>query len=372
MPDEKTSHEDQPNERTPAPPESRVGYAVVGVGKLTAQELLPAFRGSRFSRLRALVSNEPEKALEFAEAHGLTASDVYTYDDFDRLAEREDIAAIYIVLPNSLHREYTERAASMGKHVLCEKPLASTLEDAEAIVAACRTAGIKLMTAYRCQYTPQHWAARDRIQSGELGPIGLVQAINSQVEDDPDVWRLDRRLAGGGSLPDIGLYCLNTVRFLLAEEPDEVFAYQFSTPGDPRFREVEEAVSWTMRFPSGTLASCATSYNAARANSVHVHGVEGWINFDPAFAYQGLEIEIVRKTSRETLIMDERDQFALEIDHFSRCILDDQTPFTPGEEGLQDQRIMAAIYQSASEGRPIPLERHEGRDVFRGPPPERD
>ena len=229
--------------KKPAPPEDRLGYAIIGIGELTAQELLPALRGSKFSRLCALVSDNRQKALEFALAHGLNEHDVYSYDDFERLGERDDVRAVYIVLPNSLHRTFTERAAKLGKHVLCEKPLATNIEDAEAMIAACAAAKVLLMTAYRCQYTPQHWAARDLIQSGALGFVGLVQTINTQLEDDPDVWRLKRDLAGGGALPDIGLYCLNTVRFLLAEEPDEVFAHQFSTPDDPRFLEVEESVA---------------------------------------------------------------------------------------------------------------------------------
>jgi predicted dehydrogenase len=363
--------EDQLNSKTPAPPEARVGYAVLGIGKLTAQELLPAFRGSRFSSLKAVVSDDHDKALEFAEAHGLTESDVYSYDDFERLSDRPDVRAVYIVLPNAMHLEFTERAARMGKHVLCEKPLATTVEHAEKMVQVCADANVRLMTAYRCQYTPQHWAARDLIQGGKLGRIGLIEAVNVQVEDDPTVWRLKREQAGGGSLPDIGLYCLNTIRFLLAEEPVEVFAYQYSTPDDPRFLEVEEAVAWTMRFPSGTLATCSTSYNAARANYLRVHGDQAWLSLDPAFAYQGLELEVVRQKSREKQIMDERDQFALEIDHFSRCILDDHQPFSPGEEGLQDQRIMAAIYESAKTNTPVKLESFQGKDVFRGPPPDR-
>jgi predicted dehydrogenase len=278
---------------------------------------------------------------------------------------------VYIVLPNSMHLEYTRRAVRIGKHVLCEKPLATTVEDAEKMVQVCADANVRFMTAYRCQYTPQHWAARDLIQSGELGRIGLIEAVNVQVEDDPTAWRLKRELAGGGALPDIGLYCLNTIRFLLTEEPIEVFAQQFSTPDDPRFLEVEEAVAWTMRFPNGTLATCSTSYNAARANYLRVHGEHAWLSLDPAFAYQGLELEVVREKSREKQIMNEKDQFALEIDHFSRCILDQQQPFTPGEEGLQDQRIMAAIYESAKTNKPVALEPIQGKDVFRGTPPER-
>jgi predicted dehydrogenase len=356
----------------PAPPDERVGYAVVGVGKLTSNELLPAFRGSRFSRLKALVTDDQEKGLEFAEAHGLSEDDVYSYEDFDRLAERDDVAAVYIVLPNNLHRDYTERAAKMGKHVLCEKPLATSVADAEAMVEACKAAGVLLMTAYRCQYTPQHWAARDAVQNGDLGRVGLVEAVHAQMEDDPSVWRLKREMAGGGPLPDIGLYCLNTIRFVLGEEPEEVFAYQFQPKNDPRFAEVEEAITWTMRFPSGTLSTCVSSYNTVKANALRVYGDKSWLNFDPAFAYEGLELEFVRTDAREKRIMGEENQFALEIDHFSQCIQRDQQPFTPGEEGLQDQRILEAIYESANTGRPVKLERIEKRDAFRGSPPERE
>jgi predicted dehydrogenase len=354
----------------PLPPEERVGYAIVGVGKLTAEELLPAFRASKRSRLRAIVTDDREKGLEYADAYGLSEDDVFDYDGFDRLATRDDVKGIYIVLPNNLHRDYTERAARMGKHVLCEKPLATTVEDAEAMVRACKAAGVRLMTAYRCQYTPQHWAARDAVQQGLLGNVGLVESIHAQLEDDPSVWRLQREMAGGGPLPDIGLYCLNTVRFVLGEEPEEVFAYQFQPKDDPRFAEVEERLAWTMRFPSGLLANCTCSYNAVKAAQLRVYGDKGWLSMDPAFTYEGLELEFVREDAREQRIMKEENQFALELDHFSQCIADNAQPFTPGEEGLQDQRIMAAIYRSAESSQPVKLERLEGRDHFRGTRPE--
>jgi predicted dehydrogenase len=358
-------------DQKPLPPEERIGYAIVGVGKLTAQELLPAFRASKRSRLRAIVTDDHDKGLEYAESYGLSENDVFGYDAFDRLESRDDVKGVYIVLPNNLHREYVERAARMGKHVLCEKPLATSVEDAEAMVRACKSAGVLLMTAYRCQYTPQHWAARDAVQSGQLGRVGLIESVHAQLEDDPDVWRLKRAMAGGGPLPDIGLYCLNTIRFVLGEEPEEVFAYQFQPQNDPRFKEVEEAITWTMRFPSGVLATCASSYNSVKAASLRVFGDKGWINMDPAFTYEGLEIEFVRQDAREQKIMNEQNQFAVELDHFSQCIADGKQPFTPGEEGLQDQRIMAAIYQSAQSGQPVKLEPITYKDAFRGTPPER-
>ncbi|WP_288402730.1 Gfo/Idh/MocA family oxidoreductase [uncultured Deinococcus sp.] len=356
----------------PQPAAQQVGYAVIGLGKLTLEELLPAFAVGRASRLAAVVSGNLTEAREAALAYGLSADDAYSYDDFEKLGERDDVHAVYIVLPNSLHREYTERAAKIGKHVLCEKPLATSVEDAEAMVKACKDAGVLLMTAYRCQYTPHHWAAREAVQSGRLGQIKLLHSVNVQIEPNEGQWRLKRKLAGGGSLPDVGLYCVNTVRFLLGEEPCEVSGTVHSTPGDERFTEVEESVTWQMRFPSGVVAQCACSYGAATARTIDVFGTGGRLAIDPAFDYQNLRLTVQTGQEVTEVRVPPEDQFRLETDHFSRCIQEGRAPYTPGEEGLQDQKIMEAIYRSAHEGgRPVTLERFEGRDVFRGPAPER-
>ncbi len=356
-------------------PEARkeqVGYAVLGIGTLTIDELLPAFAVGQRSRLAAVVSDDHEKAVAAALAYGLTEDDAYDYDRFEQLQARDDVHAVYIVLPNSLHREYTERSAKMGKHVLSEKPLAATPEDAEAMVRVCAEHGVKLMTAYRCQYTPHHWRARDLIQNGDLGQVKLIHSVNVQVEANDGQWRLKDKLAGGGSLLDVGLYCLNTIRFLLAEEPSEVYAQTFSTPGDERFTEVEETVAWQMTFPSGVIAQCTCSYGAAHTRTLDVFGSDARLTLDPAFDYTDLRLLVSRPETVTEHRLPETDQFALEINHFSACIEEDREPFTPGEEGLQDQRLMAAIYQSAREGRPIKLERVEGKDAFRGSPPNQD
>lgn len=354
----------------PLPPQERVGYAVIGVGELTTAELLPAFATSKFSRLAALVSSDREEATRYAQGYGLNEADVFGYDQLGELAGRDDIQAVYIVTPNSLHREQTEAAARAGKHVLCEKPMATSVADAEAMVRACKDANVKLMIAYRCQYTPHHWSARKLLQGGELGPVRLLDSVHGQMEDDAGVWRLKRDLAGGGPLPDIGLYCLNTLRFLMGTEPEEVSATQFQPQNDERFQEVEESLAWTMRFPGGVLATCATSYNVQTVRYLRAFGEEGWLSMDPAYAYQGLRLDVETSSGREERQIEEQDQFMLELDHFSQCILEGKTPFTPGEEGVQDQKIMAALYQSARSGQPVKLERAPGRDVFRGDLPE--
>ncbi|WP_027480448.1 Gfo/Idh/MocA family protein [Deinococcus pimensis] len=354
----------------PLPPDQRVGYAVIGVGELTTEELLPAFEASKSSRLAALVSGDVEDARRLARAYGLRDEDALSYDDLEKLGDREDVHAVYIVTPNSLHREYTERAARMNKHVLCEKPMATTVEDAEAMIRACDGAGVKLMIAYRCQYTPQHWALRKLVQDGELGAPRLLDSTNTQMETDPGAWRLKMDLAGGGPLPDIGLYCLNTIRFVLGTEPLEVLATQVRPEDDERFTEVERDFAWIMRFPDGVTATCSTSYDASTARYLNVLAEKGRAVMDPAYDYQGLRLEVETPGERSERKIPEQDQFALEIDHFSECVLRGERPFTPGEEGLQDQRIMAALYESARTGRPVKLGAAPGRDVFRGTVPQ--
>lgn len=341
----------------PLPPQERIGYALVGLGELSLSEILPALQESQVSRLGALVSDDLTQARDIARRYGLPENRVYDYGDLEQLAQLEDVQAVYILLPNHLHLEYTLRAAAIGKHVLCEKPMANTPEDCERMIAACREHRVKLMVAYRVQYEPHHNLVRQWVQEQRFGRVKLVEAVNSQLEQEPNQWRLKRDLAGGGPLPDLGIYCLNTIRFLLGEEPIEVSAFLHQPGGDPRWREVEESLIWSMRFPSGVLAQCTTSYGVHESRRYRVYGEQGWFGMDPAFPYQGLRIELGYRDQgvqvREERSLGEPNQFALELDHFSLCIREDREPMTPGEEGLQDVRLIQALYRSARENKPI-------------------
>ncbi len=358
---------------TPLPPDQKIGFAVVGLGNLALQQIIPAFGSCKYAKLAALVSGDPAKAAEVARQHGVPARSLYNYRNYDTLRDNPDVQVIYIVLPNGLHAEYTVRGAQAGKHILCEKPMANTPQEAEQMIAACKTANKKLMIAYRIQYEPNNRFVQQMTRAQQYGPVKMIEAVNGQVQGDPSQWRLKKALSGGGSLPDVGLYCLNTTRFLLGEEPEEVSATLYSTPGDPRFREVEETVLWQMRFPSGVLSNNATSYGFHDDKRYRVHAVTGWYGLDPAFLYQGLKMERSHAEGnmeiRETPQIDPKDQFATEMDHMAQCVLNDKTPYTPGEEGLQDQRIMAAIYEAAHDGKPVKLPRILTKDTFRGPEP---
>ncbi len=371
------SEQEKPPVPTYMKPDNRIGYAIIGLGHLTLNQILPAITQCKKSKLVALVSGEADKAANVAAQYGLNPKNIYNYQNYDSIKDNKEVQAVYIVLPNGMHEEYVMRSAKAGKHVLCEKPMANSSKEAQNMIDACQKASVKLMIAYRIQYEPKNGFVKDWVRNKEKGNTKLIEMVNTQNIGDPTQWRLNKKLAGGGSLPDIGLYCLNTTRYLLGEEPLWVKATTYSTPNDPRFKEVEEAVLWQMGFPSGALANCSTSYGVHETRRYRCATDKGAaMGLDPAFRYKGLMIEGEYAEGNNLFkhhpAIPDKDQFAPQMDHFADCIINNQTPYTPGEEGLQDQKIMEAIYQSAKEGKQVDLERIDKIDAFRGTAPKKE
>jgi predicted dehydrogenase len=339
----------------PDPPGKKLGWAIVGLGRLAVNQILPAIGRCSQSRVVALVSGRPEKAKRLAQVYGVDAKNIYDYDNYDTMARNPAIDVVYVVLPNSMHAEYTIRALKAGKHVLCEKPMANTPEDCEQMIAAARAAGRKLMIGYRLHYEPFNQKlveiARD---TSEMGPTRLIGAEAGFSIGDPGQWRLRKQMAGGGSLMDIGIYALQAARYLAGEEPAAVEAMMHSTPNDPRFVEVEENVTFQLRFPSGVLASCVSSYGAG-LNRFRVFKPGGWAELEPALSYSGLRMRVSRNGVIEERPQPVVDHFGAEMDHFSGAILAGKDPLTSGEEGLRDMRIIKAIYESALGAKPVTL-----------------
>jgi predicted dehydrogenase len=252
--------------------------------------------------------------------------------------------------------------------------MANSSAECREMIAACNKANVKMMIAYRIHFQPHNRKLREMLQKKEFGLAKYVEAHNSQSTANVNHWRHNKALAGGGALPDIGLYCLNTTRFVLDQEPVEVFAYQYSTPGNPLFKEVEELVSWQMRFSTGIIAGCATDYDVHESRRYRVNCETGWIDIDQAYAYSGQRLKTSRADGNikriEEISIGENNQFGAEMDHFSDCVMNNKKPFTPGEEGLQDHIIMEAIYQSAKEGKPIKINGLAQKNNWRGPEPE--
>lgn len=358
----------------PLPPDKRLGIAVVGLGHLSLEQILPGFAQAKNVKLAALVSGRRDKALAIAAQHGLAATSVYDYAKFDDIRNDPAIDIVYIVLPNSMHAEFTVRAAQAGKHVLCEKPMATTVAEAQQMIAACRQAKRKLMIAYRMQYNATHRALVDIVRRKELGDLRLIEAVNAQNDAPNGQWRQIKALAGGGSLPDVGLYCLNAFRYITGEEPIEVTGQITRPKDDARFREIEDLATFTLRFPSGVLAVGTSGYSLHESRRLRANASKGWVGLDPAFGYENIVMHLGR-TAGQASAMEQRvfapkNQFAVEMDHFAEAIRADREPHTPGEEGLQDQKIIAAIYESAASGAPVKMPAVDKLDSTRGPAPQ--
>lgn len=340
----------------PMAPDQRIGWAIVGLGDFAINQILPTIGDTRMCKLTAVVSGNAEKARTIAQAYGVPSRSVYSYDDFDRIRDNPDVQVVYIILPNALHRDWTIRAARAGKHVFCEKPMAVSVDDCRAMIDACRTARRKLMIAYRAQFEPHILLARQMIQEGRVGTVRSLAGEHGrmlELDKPRDQWRARQELAGGGSLYDIGIYNLNTARFLSGEEPVEVTA-TLRNSDDPRVN-VEVNVDWTMRFASGIRSTFNSSYGYQNNKRLQVMGTEGTIELDPATEYYGNRLLLKKEQAVEQREIRPTNQFAAEMDHFAESILQDREPRTPGEEGLRDVQIMQAIYQAARTGRPVEI-----------------
>lgn len=341
--------------KVPDPPGKKLGWAIVGLGSLSIHQILPAFAKCEKSKVVALVSGHPDKANKLAQRYGVDSKNIYNYENYDSLKNNPEIDVIYIVLPNGMHAEYTVRGLQAGKHVLTEKPMANSPAECQQMIDTARKADRKLMVAYRCRYEPYNQEAIRIVRSHELGPTQMIVADAGFPIGDPNQWRLNKKMAGGGSLMDIGIYALNASRYLTGEEPKEVNAMIYSTPGDPRFREVEEHVTFQLRFPSGVLANCTSSYGYFQQSHYRVMGTEARLCLDPATWYNGLRLWTERGNIIEQHDLTEVDHFAAEMDHMSDCVQENKQPLTPGEEGLRDLTIMQAIYEAARSQKTIPL-----------------
>jgi predicted dehydrogenase len=350
------------------PQDQRVGFALVGLGRLTQGQLLPAFRVSKRAKLTGLVSGDPAKAQKLAQENGVNAESIYDYKSFDRIRDNQDVQVVYVVLPNSMHAEFTERAARAGKHVLCEKPMEVGSMKCQQMIDACKKAKVKLMIAYRIQYEPMNRAMQRIVRQKVFGPVKYIESDNGQRVEKME-WRLSKALSGNGAVGDVGIYCINTIRFLLGEEPMEVFARTFRPPGNPRFKEVDATIIWQMRFPSGVLANCMCSFDTYNTKSYRAVAEHGTFGMDPSFPYHGLKM-FAKPEQPPLPQIPESDQFANELDHMADCVINGRQPYTPGEEGLQDQRIIDAIFESARTTRAVTLPRFDKLDPFRGGSPD--
>jgi len=332
-----------------AEPTRQARYAVVGLGTFAVGQILPIVKDCRYSKVTAFVSGSPQKIRDLGPRYGVSRS--YGYADFDKIAENDEIDCVYIALPVGMHAEYAIRALKAGKHVLCEKPMASTVAECEAMIAAAKAARRQLGIAYRVHFEPNNIEAARLVHTGQIGAIRYFSAESGFVVDPaypPHKWRLTKALGGGGSMYDIGIYALNAALMTIEEAPSWVSAVYSTPAGDPRFKEVEGGVEWRLGFPSGLVAQGSSSYTYHYVTRQRVFGTEGGLSLEPASAYDGVTGFIQRDGGRQTIHAgDPTTQFAAQLDGFSQAALANQQHRTPGEMGLRDIRLIQAMYRSA-------------------------
>lgn len=330
----------------------KIRYAVVGLGWIAQEDVLPAFAHAENSELVAFVSGDPTKIEDLSKQYGVQHS--YSYDQYEDCLNSGEIDAVYIALPNHLHCEYTVKAAKAGIHVLCEKPMAVTEAECEEMIRAASENNIKLMIAYRLHFDKANMEAVKIVQSGQLGDVRMFGSMFSQqvVEANIRVEKIDQ---GGGTVFDMGVYCINAARYLFQAEPTEVVAISANN-GEKRFAEIDEMTSVIMRFPNERLATFTSSFGAAPVSTFRVIGTKGDLRMDSAYSYLGeLKQQITIDGQTQERSFPAGDQFASEIVYFSECVLTGKEPEPSGEEGLADVRIIRAIYQSAQTGKPVQL-----------------
>jgi glucose-fructose oxidoreductase len=300
------------------------------------------------------VTDDPEKARELGKEYGV--ANTVSYDGYDELLRSGSIDAVYIALPNSLHADFTIRAARAGVHVLCEKPMAPSVEECEAMTHACEESGVKLMVAYRLHFEPGNLKAIELVSSGQIGEPRFFSSVFGQQVPEGNI-RLEKSL-DGGPLMDMGVYCINAARYLFRSEPEEVVAFGAAIRDDPRFSEIHEMASAILRFPGERLASFTSSFGSASVDTYTVVGTTGDLRVSPGYGYHD-ERELIRtvegKERRETF--KRGDQFGAELVYFSQCILDDTTPEPGGLEGTADIRVIGAILKSIRSGQAVRLPR---------------
>ncbi|RCJ32014.1 oxidoreductase [Nostoc minutum NIES-26] len=336
----------------------KIRYAVVGLGWFAQEAALPAFAHSENSELVALVSDDRTKCEELSKEYGIQHT--YSYEEYEDCLTSGEVDAVYIALPNHLHCDYTVRAANQGIHILCEKPMAGTEQECEAMIKAANDNGVKLMIAYRLHLEEANLQAVEIVRSNQIGESRLFNSVFTQQVEEGNI-RL-RDITGGGTLYDIGIYCINAARYLFQDEPIEVFAVA-ATKGEQRFSEVEEMTSVILRFPNERLATFTCSFGAASVSTYRIVGTKGDLRVEPAYAWQGeLKHYLTINGETQERTFASHDQLAAEFTYFSDCILQNKDPEPSGIEGLIDVRIVQALYHSIETGKPAQiqtLDRHQ-------------
>ncbi|WP_220392888.1 Gfo/Idh/MocA family protein [Chitinophaga lutea] len=326
----------------------KLGIALVGLGQYAGGQLAPALKETEACYLAGIVTGSPNKARQWKRQYNIPDGNIYNYDNFDSIKDNPDIDIVYVVLPNALHAEYVVRAAKAGKHVICEKPMAITVEECDRMIAACKEAGKMLSIGYRLHFEPHNLQMKQLGQNKVYGEIKKIKAYNGM--GDAQGWRLDKKLAGGGPLMDVGIYCVQGVRYTSGREPIAVTAKEGPKTDPVKFASVEQSLTWQMEFADGMIAECRTSYSE-EMNLLRAEAERGWFELSPAYPYSGIR----GKTSDGPMKLPQVNQQARQMDDFAIAVRSDRPTPVPGEMGRQDVKILQAIYKAMETGQRVEI-----------------
>lgn len=326
--------------------------AIMGLGGYGTR-VAEAMKACKKAKLVGVISGTPAKVKEWQSKYQIPEKNCYNYENFDDLKNNPDIDAVYVITPNALHHDQVIRAAEAGKHVICEKPMGLNAKEGEEMVRACKEAKVKLLVGYRLHFEPKTLEVVGMRQKGDFGKILFFQGQCGFRIGDPNQWRLDRALAGGGSLMDIGIYAVNGARYMVGEEPIWVTAQEMKT--DPvKFKEgVDETILFQLGFPSGAVSSCLSTYNMNNLDRFFLNGEKGFAEMQPSTGYGPIE----GRTHKGKLTQQHITHQTLQMEEMASIILEGKEPIIPvdGEEGLKDLKIIDAIYKSSKTGEKVEL-----------------
>jgi predicted dehydrogenase len=325
--------------------DKKLGIALVGLGKYATEQLGPALRETHHCFLAGIVTGTPSKVKDWQTKYSIPEENIYSYDNFEEIKHNENIDILYIALPNALHAEFVIKGARCGKHIICEKPMAVSVDECDEMIRACKDAGVMLSIGYRLHFEPHH---RDVMKMGQAKIFGALEAVSAKHgSSDTAGWRLDKKLSGGGPLMDLGIYCIQAARYVSGKEP---IAVKVLDSDNPKENEIERRLKWEMEFPDHVVATCETSYETD-LNSLHADAAHGWFELAPAYQYEGIS----GKTATGFIDLPEVNQQALQMDDFALSILTNKPSKVPGEMGRTDMKIIEAIYESLKTGKRIEL-----------------
>jgi predicted dehydrogenase len=329
----------------------KINIALCGLGRYAAI-LADGFENSKYCKLNGIVTGTPAKAETWKKKYNIPDKNIYNYHNFDELVNNKDIDLVYVVLPNAMHKEYTIRAAKAAKHVITEKPMATSARDCEEMIKACKDAGVQLAVGYRLHYEPFNMELKRLGQEKVFGQVRLIEASLGYKVDDGNEWRMHKALSGGGPLMNLGVYCLQASRYITGEEPVSVTAQFGPNTNVTVFAEVETSIMWQLNFPGGAVANLTSSYNC-NIDHVYTSAENGFFELSPAISYGPFK----GRSSNGEMNFPTINQQEAQLDAIGKLILENKPlpSHITGEEGLKDNRIMAAIYESAETGRKISL-----------------